>query len=126
VPLYEIDPDSITNGSSLTSFSGPLVPNRQRFCRLLVLASPAWSLVPLRFSLGIDDGNSFFKSPASLAFGAQQARQLAQQLKDPLDRAAKLEMADKYDRFAARATEWMNKTENLQVIVSSPPTAPPR
>ena len=58
---------------------------------------------------------------------AQQARQLAQRLKDPLERAAKLEMADKYDRLATRATEWMNKTEDSpRLVVSSPPTAPPR
>ena len=36
---------------------------------------------------------------------AQQARQLAQRLRNPLERAAKLEMADKYDRLATRATE---------------------
>jgi hypothetical protein len=62
--------------------------------------------------------------PAHWRLRAQQAHQLALRLKDPLDRAAKLEMADKYDRLAARATEWMNKTENSpQVVVSSPPTA---
>ena len=60
--------------------------------------------------------------PTHWRLRAQQAHQLAQRLKDPLDRAAKLEMADKYDRLAARATEWMNKTENSpQVVVSSPP-----
>ena len=50
---------------------------------------------------------------------AQQARQLAQRLNDPLERAAKLEMADKYDRLAARATEWMNKTENSPQLIAS-------
>ena len=60
--------------------------------------------------------------PTHWRLRAQEAHQLAQRLKDPLDRAAKLEMADKYDRLAARATEWMNKTENSpQVVVSSPP-----
>jgi len=54
---------------------------------------------------------------------AQEARRLAQQLKDPDAKAAKLEMADKYDRLAARATEWMNKTKKVPRI-SSPPTAP--
>ena len=48
--------------------------------------------------------------PTHWRLRAQEAHQLAQRLKDPLDRAAKLEMADKYDRLAARATEWMNKT----------------
>ena len=62
--------------------------------------------------------------PAHWRLRAQEAYQLAQRLKDPLERAAKLEMADKYDRLAMRATEWMNKTENSpQLIVSSPPTA---
>jgi len=27
-------------------------------------------------------------------------------------------MADKYDRLAARATEWMNKTENSAQVIS--------
>jgi hypothetical protein len=54
---------------------------------------------------------------------AQEARRLAQQLTDPLERAVKLEMAEKYDRLAARATEWMNKTKKVPLI-SSPPTAP--
>jgi hypothetical protein len=65
--------------------------------------------------------------PAHWRLRAQEAYQLAQRLKDPLERAAKLEMADKYDRLAARATEWVNKTDNSpQVIVRSPPTARPR
>jgi hypothetical protein len=65
--------------------------------------------------------------PAHWRLRAQEAHQLAQQAKDPLDRAAKLEMADKYARLAARATEWMNKTGNSpQVMESGPPTAPPR
>ena len=54
--------------------------------------------------------------PAHWHLRAQQAHQLAQRLKDPLERAAKLEMADKYDRLAARATEWMNKTTKLGAI----------
>jgi len=48
--------------------------------------------------------------PTHWRLRAQQAYHLAQRLKDPLERAAKLEMADKYDRLAARATEWINKT----------------
>ena len=43
--------------------------------------------------------------PAHWRLRAQQAQQLAQRSKDPLERAAKLEMASKYDRLAARATE---------------------
>ena len=63
--------------------------------------------------------------PAHWRLRAQQAQQLAQRSKDPLERAAKLEMASKYDRLAARATEWMKKTENsLGVTVSSPPPRP--
>ena len=54
-----------------------------------------------------------------------RAQQLAQRSKDPLERAAKLEMASKYDRLAARAAEWKKKTENsLGITVSSPPPRP--
>jgi hypothetical protein len=32
-------------------------------------------------------------------------------------------MADKYERLAARATEWINKTEGIpQFLKSAPPT----
>ena len=55
---------------------------------------------------------------------AQEARRLAQQLEDPEAKAAKLEMAGKYDRLAARATEWMNKTEDIPQFLKRPPTAP--
>ena len=48
--------------------------------------------------------------PTHWRLRAQEAHQLAQRLKDPLDRAAKLEMAYKYERLAVRATEWINKT----------------
>ena len=48
--------------------------------------------------------------PTHWRLRAQQAHQLAQRLKDPLDRAAKLAMAYKYERLAVRATEWINKT----------------
>ena len=58
--------------------------------------------------------------PTHWRLRAQQAHQLAQRLKDPLERAAKLEMADKYDRLAARATEWMNKTTRVGAV---PPIA---
>jgi hypothetical protein len=56
--------------------------------------------------------------PAHWRLRAQQAHQLALRLKNPLDRAAKLEMADKYDRLAARATDWMDKTENSPPVIS--------
>jgi hypothetical protein len=56
--------------------------------------------------------------PAHWRLRAQQAHQLALRLKDPRDRAAKLEMADKYDRLAARATDWMDKTENSPPVIS--------
>ena len=63
--------------------------------------------------------------PAHWRLRAQEAHQRAKRAKDPLDRAAQLEMAYKYDRLAERAIEWSNKTENSpQIIVSSPPTAP--
>ena len=54
--------------------------------------------------------------PAHWRLRAQQAHQLALRLKDPLDRAAKLEMADKYDRLAACATDWMNKTQVISGV----------
>ena len=40
---------------------------------------------------------------------AQEARRRAQKLEDPEAKAVQLKMADKYDRLAAHATEWMNK-----------------
>ena len=56
--------------------------------------------------------------PTHWRLRAQEAYQLAQRLKDPLEKAAKLEMADKYDRLAARATEWLTKTENSPEVIS--------
>jgi hypothetical protein len=47
---------------------------------------------------------------------------MAEKLQDPEARAAKLEMARKYERLAARATEWMNKTEDIPRFLKSPPT----
>jgi hypothetical protein len=52
-------------------------------------------------------------NPAHWHLRAQEARLMAQQLDDPEAKAVKLKMADKYDRLAARATEWMNKTEDI-------------
>jgi hypothetical protein len=52
-------------------------------------------------------------NPAHWRLRAQEARRRAQQLEDPEAKAAKLKMADKYDRLAARATEWGNKTEDI-------------
>jgi hypothetical protein len=63
--------------------------------------------------------------PAHWHLRAQEARRLAQKLEDPEAKAAKHEMADKYERLAARATEWMNKTEDIpRFLKSAPPTAP--
>jgi len=63
--------------------------------------------------------------PTHWRLRAQEARRLAQQLNDPDAKAAKHAMADKYERLAARATEWINKTtEDIpQFLKSAPPTA---
>ena len=58
-------------------------------------------------------------NPAHWRHRAQEARWLAQQLEDPEAKAAKLEMAGKYDRLAARATEWMSKTEKIPQFLMS-------
>jgi hypothetical protein len=64
-------------------------------------------------------------NPIHWRFRAHEARRMAQQLEDPEARAVKLEMADKYDRLAARATQWVNKTKDIpQFIRSRSPTAP--
>src|SRR5262249_37712286 len=55
---------------------------------------------------------------------AQEARRSAQQLEDPEAKAAKLGMADKYDRLAARAAEWTRKTEDIPQFLKSGPTCP--
>lgn len=60
-----------------------------------------------------------FTNPAHWRHRAQEARWLAQQLEDPEAKAAKLEMAGKYDRLAARATEWMSKTEKIPQFLMS-------
>ena len=52
-------------------------------------------------------------NPAHWHLRAQEARLMAQQLDDPEAKAVKLKMAEKYGRLAARATEWMNKTEDI-------------
>lgn len=59
--------------------------------------------------------------PAHWQLRAHEARGQAQKLSDPEAKAAKHQMAEKYERLAARATEWMNK---VQVPRSAPPTAP--
>jgi hypothetical protein len=56
---------------------------------------------------------------------AQEARRSAQQLEDPEAKAAKLGMADKYDRLAARAAEWTRKTEDIPQFLKSGPTIVP-
>ena len=62
--------------------------------------------------------------PAHWSLRAQEARQRAQQVKDPEAKAVQLKMADKYDRLAARSTEWVNKTEDIPQFLKRPPTAP--
>jgi hypothetical protein len=63
--------------------------------------------------------------PAHWRLRAQEARQRAQKLEDPEAKAVQLTMANKYDRLASRATEWLNKTEDIpQFLKSGPSTAP--
>lgn len=45
--------------------------------------------------------------PAHWQLRAHEARGQAQKLSDPEAKAAKHQMAEKYERLAARATEWM-------------------
>jgi hypothetical protein len=54
---------------------------------------------------------------------AEEARRTADGIKDPEARATKYEMADKYERLAARARAWMNRG-NVRGFTKSPPTAP--
>jgi hypothetical protein len=61
-------------------------------------------------------------NPAHWRLRAQEARRLAQKLEDPEAKAVQLKMADKYDRLAARATEWMNKKEGIPQFLRRPPT----
>lgn len=63
--------------------------------------------------------------PAHWQLRAHEARGQAQKLSDPEAKAAKHQMAEKYERLAARATEWMNKVQDVpRVPRSAPPTAP--
>ena len=63
--------------------------------------------------------------PAHWHLRAQEARRRAQKLEDPEAKAVQLTMANKYDRLASRATEWLNKTEGIpQFLKSRLPTAP--
>jgi hypothetical protein len=55
---------------------------------------------------------------------AEEARRLAEKIDDPAAKAAKYEMADKYERLAARAREWVNRNDVPQFLKSAPPTAP--
>ena len=54
---------------------------------------------------------------------AEEARRLADGIKDPDARAAKYERADKYECLAARARAWMNRGD-VPGFIKSPPTAP--
>ena len=55
---------------------------------------------------------------------AEEARRLAEKIEDPEAKAAKYEMAAKYERLAARAREWVNRGDVPRFIKSAPPTAP--
>ena len=63
-------------------------------------------------------------NPAHWHLRALEARGMSKKLQDPEARAAKLEMARKYERLAARATEWMNKTEDIPRFLSPHPPSP--
>ena len=54
---------------------------------------------------------------------AEEARRLADGIKDPEARAAKYEMADKYERLAIRARAWMNRGD-VPGFIKLPSTAP--
>ena len=62
--------------------------------------------------------------PAHWHLQAQEARRRAQKLKDPEAKAVQLTMANKYDRLASRATEWLNKMRVFRNFLS--PACPPR
>jgi hypothetical protein len=63
--------------------------------------------------------------PAHWHIRALEARRMAEKLVDPEAKAAKYEMADKYERLATRARDWMNKVEDIpRFLKSAPPTAP--
>ena len=55
---------------------------------------------------------------------AEEARRLAEKTEDPEAKAAKYEMAEKYERLATRAREWVNRADVPRFIRSAPPTAP--
>ena len=61
--------------------------------------------------------------PMHWHFRAEEARRLADKIDDPAAKAAKYEMADKYERLAARAREWVNRAD-VPRSIKSPPTAP--
>jgi hypothetical protein len=42
---------------------------------------------------------------------AEEARRLGDKIEDPKSKVAMYEMADKYERLAARAREWMNRSD---------------
>ena len=55
---------------------------------------------------------------------AEEARRQADKIKDPKAKAAKYKMAEKYERLASRAREWVNRDDVPRFIKSAPPTAP--
>ncbi|HET9716431.1 MAG TPA: hypothetical protein VFP60_09635 [Pseudolabrys sp.] len=65
------------------------------------------------------------KNPAHWQLRAREARKLAEILCDPDAKAAKMQMAEKYERLAQRATQWVNKTEDIPTFLrAAPPTVP--
>jgi hypothetical protein len=54
---------------------------------------------------------------------AEEARRMADMIEDPEAKAAKREMAEKYERLAARAREWLDRGPP-RFVKSAPPTAP--
>jgi hypothetical protein len=63
-------------------------------------------------------------NPTHWHLRAEQARRLADKIESPDAKAAQYAMAKKYERLAARATEWMNRRDVPRFIKSAPPTAP--
>lgn len=61
--------------------------------------------------------------PMHWHFRAEEARRLADKIADPAAKVAKYAMADKYERLAARAEAWVNRTDAPHFI-ESPPIAP--
>ena len=57
--------------------------------------------------------------PMHWHFRAEEARRLAEKIDDPAAKAAKYEMADKYERLATLAREWVNRAHVPRFIKSN-------